>query len=146
MSVGELHFDASSYQVDESTGLLSIDVLRLGGRDGRIQTNFKTELGTALPGVDFSSVSGTLVFEDLEVIKTITIPILDDSTAESNESFTLILENPAPIDIQDYLINFENDSNGLLGSTSSTTSRFSTTTPPKQYTTHDHCDQRPNDR
>ncbi len=121
MSVGELHFDASSYQVDESTGLLSIDVLRLGGRDGRIQTNFKTELGTALPGVDFSSVSGTLVFEDLEVIKTITIPILDDSTAELNESFTLILENPAPIDIQDYLINFENDSNGLLGSTSSTT-------------------------
>jgi hypothetical protein len=46
----------------------------------------------------------------------VVIPILNDTDEESNESFSLVLSNPKPDTIDDYVTSVENDSNGILGS------------------------------
>lgn len=124
MSVGQLQFDTSSYSVNEGGGSASINVVRVGGSDGRITVNYATSNGTATSGSDYSARSGTLEFLDGEKIKTITIPITDDSSDEADETVNLTLSNPGPFEvsgppqpfsIQQYLIDVEGDANGLLG-------------------------------
>ena len=48
-------------------------------------------LGLAEPGVDFVSTEGTLTFGPGETVKDILIPVLDDSIAESTETFDVQL-------------------------------------------------------
>ncbi len=114
--VGQFEFDPSSYSVDEGAGVASIDVVRVGGSDGRILVNYLTAGGTATSGSDFSSTSGALEFLDGETVKTITIPIVDDSGIEASETFTVGLSSALPINIDDYLREVEGDANGLLRS------------------------------
>src|SRR5207253_2499336 len=53
-----------------------------------------------------SQRSGTITFAAGETSKTIVVPVIDDTTIESNETFTVTLSNP---------------SNGTLGATASST-------------------------
>lgn len=53
--------------------------------------NYHVTEGTATVGVDYLFVSGTLVFEDLETAKVITVPVVGDTTPEGAETFTVIL-------------------------------------------------------
>jgi surface-anchored protein len=116
MSVGQLQFDASSYSVNEGAGTASINVVRVGGSDGRIAVNYATSNGTATAGSDYTSTTGSLEFLDGEITKSITIPILDDLTDEPNETVNLALNTAGPLNINEYLIDIEGDANGLLGS------------------------------
>lgn len=118
-NVGQVTLDAATYQESESSATATITVNRVGGADGRITVNYATGGGTATAGVDFTAVSGTLTFNDLETTKTITVPILNDSTDESNETVALTLSNPRPAALDDYLIDVEGD--GLLGATTAAT-------------------------
>ncbi|HBL61393.1 MAG TPA: calcium-binding protein, partial [Cyanobacteria bacterium UBA8803] len=63
--------------------------------------NFATANGTATAGSDYTAVSGTLTFAAGETSKTITVPIVGDTTNESNETFTLNLTNPTNATIAD---------------------------------------------
>ena len=45
-------------------------------------------------GIDYDSVSGTLMFAPGEVSKTIRVSVLDDSLDESDETFALVLSDP----------------------------------------------------
>ena len=116
MSVGQLQFDASSYSVNEGAGTASINVVRVGGSDGRIMVNYTSSNGTATAGSDYTSASGTLEFLDGEITKSITIPILEDMVDEADETLHLTLNAAGPQSINDYLIDIEGDANGLLGS------------------------------
>ncbi|MBL8816975.1 MAG: choice-of-anchor M domain-containing protein [Planctomyces sp.] len=120
MSAGEVEFESSSYTVDESAGTASIDVVRVGGSDGRIAVNYSTSNGTASSGSDYTAASGTIEFLDGETRKTISIPMLDDSDTESDETIFLELTAPTPENLNDYLTGVEGDANGLLGSITST--------------------------
>lgn len=78
---------------DESTGSLTF-FLRLN----RPSTTFVTvDVGTiglnATPGSDFTAVATTLSFAPFEVLKTVTVPLLDDTTAEGDELLRLQLSN-----------------------------------------------------
>lgn len=61
-----------------------------------ITLQYTTVNGTALSGSDYTSSAGTLIFNSGVTSQNITIPILNDSTNEANESFslTLTLTNP----------------------------------------------------
>ncbi len=120
-SVGELQFDADSYSVNEGDGTASIDVVRVGGSDGRIMVDYETVPGSALEDIDFTAQAGTLEFLDGELVKTITIPLSDDELVEGNESFEIVLSSPAPTNLDDYIIVLEEDANGLLGTFAITT-------------------------
>jgi len=114
---GRFEFDAASVTFDEAAGTATVTVHRLGGSSGPASVNYATDLFTpakqatwikkhtdilyptdrdtpATAGADFLSQFGTLRFEDGELTKTITIPILDDAWFEGDEAFLLKLSDP----------------------------------------------------
>ncbi len=93
-SSGSVVVDASSSTVDESAGSVSVTVHRVGG-SGAIGVSYRTCLGTATAGSDYSRATGTLSwaagdFSD----RTITVPILNDELPELTESLFVLLANP----------------------------------------------------
>jgi hypothetical protein len=54
--------------------------------------------GACFPGTDFLNPGGTLSLPAGEVSGTITVPICGDTTAESDEAFTLIVRSPIGTD------------------------------------------------
>ncbi len=94
---------ASYYRYD-APGLL-VTVTRVAGASGRIAVDYTTvDPGAnvitngdipAQAGLDYTAVSGTLVFDDYEMSKTILIPILDDyGLPRPNRDFMIQLSNP----------------------------------------------------
>ena len=57
--------------------------------------NYATANGTATAGSDYTATSGTLTFAAGETTKTVSVPVLGDTSVESDETFTLTLSNPA---------------------------------------------------
>ncbi len=71
---GFFQFSQSNFTVNEAAGEAVLTVTRLGGF-GPATINFLTTGGTAVPGVDFQPVGGSLQFAEGETSKTINIPI-----------------------------------------------------------------------
>ncbi|HET9788478.1 MAG TPA: Calx-beta domain-containing protein, partial [Pyrinomonadaceae bacterium] len=88
---GNVQFSLSVFQVIEDVGLATITVVRTGGSAGNLSVNYATADGTATTGQDYTSTSGTLNFGNGETSKTFQIPILNDSTTELDETFTVSL-------------------------------------------------------
>ena len=59
-----------------------------------VSVRYQTTGQTAVTGADFQMTSGTLTFAPGEVVKTIAVPILDDSVNEFTETFLLNLHHP----------------------------------------------------
>ncbi len=91
---GTLQLNAGSYSLTENGGSLTVTVTRTGGTGGTVSVHYATSDGTATAGSDYTAVSGTLTFADGEASKTFTVPVLDDSLVEGNETVTLTLSNP----------------------------------------------------
>jgi len=90
----QISLSASSFVVNENGGQVVIGVNRTCDRVRESEVDFFTQSRSATPGADFSPVSGRIDFANGETNKTITVPIVDDSIAEANESFTLFLTDP----------------------------------------------------
>ncbi|VAW97242.1 hypothetical protein MNBD_GAMMA22-2257 [hydrothermal vent metagenome] len=92
---GTISFNATTFSVLESLaiGSVTLTVNRSGGSNGIVTVDYSTLDITALGGSDYTTSSGTLVFADGEVIKTITINIIDDLLLEGNEDFSVNLTN-----------------------------------------------------
>jgi formylglycine-generating enzyme required for sulfatase activity len=92
---GTLQFASSTYSVNENGGSVQIYVSRTGGSYGAASVSYGTANGTATAGSDYTAASGTLSWADGDTAsKPITVPIANDSTPESSESFTVTLSNP----------------------------------------------------
>ena len=80
----------------EGSATLPIKILRTGDDSGSVSVNYATSDGTATAGSDYTAVSGTLTFAPGELIKFISVPIIDDNLFENgaNEHFNLILSSP----------------------------------------------------
>jgi hypothetical protein len=72
-----------------------------GTSPGRISVNYATANNTAIAGLDYTRVSGTLTFNPGETTKTLAVPILSDSLLEPNETFSVNLSNPDNARISD---------------------------------------------
>jgi hypothetical protein len=92
---GTLQFGAPLFVASESAGTATITVTRSGGMMGTVTVHYATSNGTAIDPDDYSATSGTLTFDDGEVIKTFTIPVvLDDQDEGNQETVNLKLTNP----------------------------------------------------
>ncbi len=94
----------NSYSVSENGGAATIKVFRTGETSSSATVNYATSdtaglnncsvvNGVASSRCDYPTSVGTLRFAAGESAKTISIPIVDDSYAEGNESFTITLSN-----------------------------------------------------
>jgi len=75
----------------ESDGFLDFVVSLNAPSTQTASVNYSTSASTAANFSDFQPVSGTLVFEPGETVKTVRIPVVDDASAEFNEDFILNL-------------------------------------------------------
>ena len=89
---GTISLGASSVSVAENAASVAFTVARSSGTVGAASVFFFTSNGTASPGSDFVDTNGTLNWADGESgDKTITVPLMDDSVYEGNETFSLTL-------------------------------------------------------
>ena len=66
-----------------------------------VTVRYSTVDGTAVAGSDYTRTTGTLRFDPNERTHTIPVPILQDSTAEPTEGFTVELTNPNRATVSD---------------------------------------------
>ena len=90
---GVVKLGAAAYTVAEGAKTVLVTVQRTGNADG-VTVSYATTPGTATPGQDYLSVSGTLTFRATETTKTIAITILNDVLDEPAETFMIALSNP----------------------------------------------------
>ena len=91
-----IQFSADSYSAGEGDGSATLTVVRSGGIGFAVSADYTTANGTATAGQDYTETSGTVSFAPGEYTRTITVPILQDSTTESSEDFSATLSNPSP--------------------------------------------------
>ncbi|MEY2407883.1 MAG: hypothetical protein QOF48_553 [Verrucomicrobiota bacterium] len=92
--VGTFGFSLPVYQVNETASNVVLTVTRTGGATGQVEIVYTTISGSAEAGEDFVASEGSLTFSNGVTSRTITIPIIQDGTDESNETFTVSLFNP----------------------------------------------------
>lgn len=89
---GTLSLTSITTSILENAASVSLVVQRTIGSEGIATIRYSTSNGSATAGSDFVTANGTLSWADGEAgNKTITIPLLDDTTYEGNETFTLTL-------------------------------------------------------
>ena len=91
---GTIEFSAGTYTVSEAAGTAAIVVSRTGGLAEGVTVTFATSAGTATPGDDYTETTTTLTFAGGEAIKTVLVPIVNDSIVEPNETVSLTLSSP----------------------------------------------------
>jgi uncharacterized delta-60 repeat protein/uncharacterized repeat protein (TIGR01451 family) len=93
---GMFLFAQTNYSVGEGDGSLTLTVLRTNGHTGLISVSYATADISAVAGVNYTNVSGSLSFADGETVKTITVPIIDEKNVEAGgfSTFSVGLSNP----------------------------------------------------
>jgi len=91
---GLVQFSLPSYTVAENAGSATITVTRTGGTFGIVTVDYTAIDGSAAGGADFAATSGTLTFAEGDTSKTFTVPIIDDTFVEGNETLRLVLSKP----------------------------------------------------
>jgi Calx-beta domain-containing protein len=86
-----LQFSSGTYSVSEDAGSISITVTRSGSTAGSASVTYSSLDVTASGFSDYGGLAGTLTFAAGESSKTVRISILNDTVAEGNETFNLIL-------------------------------------------------------
>jgi len=90
---GSFEFGSRTYDVAETTNTVMVEIQRNQGSKGTVHVQYKSVNGTASGnGIDYENVNGTLIFEDGERMKYLTIAIKDDVVIEEHlEQFIIEL-------------------------------------------------------
>jgi hypothetical protein len=91
---GVISLSAATFLVSEGAGNLGVTLTRSGGSDGAVSVNLATSNGTATAGGDYTATNTTVQFANGETQKSVSIPILNDTLTEANETFSIALSNP----------------------------------------------------
>jgi hypothetical protein len=89
-----LALSSSTYSVSETVGFVTITVNRTGGTDCSVTVDYSTANASADAGTDYIPSSGTINFAPGATSATFTVPIIDDTLHESDETFSVALANP----------------------------------------------------
>ena len=81
------YVSTSDVWVDETDGVAKFEILIDRVTTVPLTVNYTTQSGSATSGTDFTTTSGSAVFAPGEMVKTISVPIIDDATAERSETF-----------------------------------------------------------
>jgi hypothetical protein len=87
-------FAISAASASEGAGTMTFTVTKTGSSALSHAVSYATTDGTATAGSDYTATSGTLTFLSTETSKTFTVPVLQDTLAESNETFLVLLNTP----------------------------------------------------
>jgi hypothetical protein len=87
------HLSVSGTHVNEKDGAAVFTVSLDGAATATV--HYATADGSALAGSDYTAQSGTLTFGRSDSSKTVSVPIVDDTLNEGDETFTLRLSNPS---------------------------------------------------
>jgi hypothetical protein len=93
LPAGTLQFNPVAYTVAENDGSVVLTVERTDGTAGDVTVNYQTVSGTAIGVNDYVSDTAALTFLDGETSQTITVVLVNDTVAEAEESFTVLLSN-----------------------------------------------------
>ncbi|KAA0718175.1 Sodium/calcium exchanger 3 [Triplophysa tibetana] len=103
--VSRILFEPAVYQCLENCGAVLLTVERKGGDIGKtIYVDYKTEDGSANAGADYEFTEGTVVFKPGEVIKEISVGIIDDDIFEEDEHFFVRLSNVRVLETEDEVL------------------------------------------
>ncbi|XP_073484158.1 sodium/calcium exchanger 1 isoform X3 [Aquarana catesbeiana] len=92
---GIFTFEEQVSHISESIGTMEVKVLRTSGARGTVIVPYKTIEGTARGGgEDFEDTCGQLEFQNDEIVKYITLRILDREEYDKESYFYLVLEEP----------------------------------------------------
>ncbi len=92
---GSFKLAKAAYTVLESDKKVDITIQRTGGTQGTVSVEYRTTNNTAVSGGDFTHTTGILTFLNGEASKIISIPIVDDSSSEGEDTFNFDLFNPS---------------------------------------------------
>ena len=90
---GSLFFSALNYSVSELGTNAILTVLRTNGTSGAVALDYFPTAGSAVPGLDYIPIRGTLTFPDGVTNQDIVIPIRGRNAVEGNRDFTISLAN-----------------------------------------------------
>ena len=88
-------FSSAGVSVHENAGVATLTVKLSGPSSLPVTVSYATTDGTALAGSDYTTSSGTVTFAPGDTSEAITIPLIDDTLAEANETFTIQLNSPS---------------------------------------------------
>ncbi|KAM3931522.1 sodium/calcium exchanger 1 isoform 1-T5 [Leptodactylus fuscus] len=111
---GIFTFEEPNTHVSESVGIMEVKVLRTSGARGTVIVPYKTVEGTARGGgEDFEDTCGQLEFQNDEIVKIISVKIIDDEEYEKNKTFFLEIGEPRLVEMSekkgDFTITEENE-------------------------------------
>jgi len=89
-----LRFSATAYSVKENARAATITVIRTGPSTGALSVQYATSDGTALAGVDYKAVGGTLTFGAGVMSRKFTVPIINNTIVDGNRTLNLTLSAP----------------------------------------------------
>ena len=93
-SAGSISFSNANFSVNEDgTPIQTVELVRTDGSNGDVSVVLNLSDGSA-SSTDYNNSPITINFADGEVSKTVTVPIIDDSNNEANETINLSLVNP----------------------------------------------------
>lgn len=79
---------------DEHVGTLRFVVTLDKPSNDVVTVQFASTDGSALAGADYTAIDGTLWFMPGQTAKTLWVPVADDTIAEDDETFTILLSDP----------------------------------------------------
>ena len=92
---GTMQFAASVSTALKNAGTAMINVIRASGSTGPVSVNYATSDGSALAGIDYNAVSGTLNWADGDTAaKTISVTIRNNPVVTGNKSLNITLSTP----------------------------------------------------
>ena len=90
-----LQFSSTTYTTYAGSNSAIVSVTRGGGsRSWTVQVQYATAGGSAVAGVDYTPVSGTLTFLANQTIATFTVPLLHGGVATVTKTVGLVLSGP----------------------------------------------------
>jgi hypothetical protein len=95
VSTPGFQLESTEYFVPENSAALAVQISRQGDLSRRASVEWETVADSAEPQLDYVDFNRRLVqFAAGEATRTIFIPIVSDTTAESDESFQVALSRP----------------------------------------------------
>ncbi|XP_061819238.1 sodium/calcium exchanger 2a isoform X1 [Nerophis lumbriciformis] len=91
---GIFTFSQGVLRVSESTGTLTLTVVRNSGSRGTVSVPYHTEDGSAKAGVDYEDARGELEFTNEQTSQTLKVHIVNVEEYEKQERFFIVLEEP----------------------------------------------------
>ena len=87
-------FTISTNSLLETAGIVKVTVFRYNNLSGTATVDYGTTNGTAVSGVNFTAMSGTLTFSNNQPQYDILVPILYNTNVTGDLQFTMGLSNP----------------------------------------------------